>query len=295
MPWRAASTVLGGAAQAGAAAAATGIGLARTVVRPAGAVGVAVEAAWVAAHFALYPMGALSNRAAPSHGYRLEHLPPAERGLMVRDVEAASTPILLVHGLADNRSVFTVLRRGLRRRGFGNVTTLNYSPLTRDVRTAAVRLAEEVERIVAETGHDRIHIVGHSLGGLVARYYVTRLGGDERVQTVVTLGTPHAGTRVAHLWPSSLCRQLTPGSSLMRELAQPAPDCRTRFIAYWSDLDYAIVPSRSAQVHHPDLESSNVGLTGVGHMSLPILPSVLRGIVSAFTDPVEGDTAAAAT
>ena len=64
------------------------------------------------------------------HGYRVEHLPPVQRGLVISDVEAAGTPILLVHGMVDNRSIFTLLRLGLRRRGFGRVTTMNYSPLT---------------------------------------------------------------------------------------------------------------------------------------------------------------------
>ena len=40
------------------------------------------------------------------------------------------------------------------------------------------------------SGYERVHIVGHSLGGLAARYYVSRLGGDAHVHTLVTLGTP---------------------------------------------------------------------------------------------------------
>ncbi len=258
-------------------------GIAGSVLRPAGALGLAVESVWVLTHLALYPLGAVSRTGDESgHGYRVEHLPPAQRGLLVGDVEAAGTPILLVHGLADNRSVFTVLRRGLRRRGFGRVTTLNYSPLTSDVRAAAARLAEEVERIVEETGYERIHVIGHSLGGLIARYYVARLGGDSRVHTLVTLGTPHAGTHLARLWPSRLCRQLRPGSPLMRELARPVPGCRTRVIAYWTDLDYAVLPAAAARLEHPDLEVRNIGLVGVGHMSLPILPSVVHGISAAL-------------
>ena len=100
---------------------------------------------------------------------------------------------------------------------------MNYSPFTADVRVAAAQLAEEVEALVAETGYERIHVVGHSMGGLIARYYVTRLGGDERVHTLVTLGTPHHGTYTAYGWHSQLTRQLRPGSGLMRELDQPVP------------------------------------------------------------------------
>ena len=94
--------------------------------------------------------------------------------------------------MVDNRSIFTVLRRGLRRRGFRRVLAINYSPLTSDVRLAATNLATRVEQLCAETGFERIHVIGHSMGGLIARYYVQRLGGDARVHTLVTLGTPHA-------------------------------------------------------------------------------------------------------
>src|SRR5205814_7016482 len=142
-----------------------------------------------------------------------------------------------VHGMVDNRAIFTVLKRGLRKRGFGRVVTINYSPVTNDIRQAARDLAAEVEALVAQTGYERIHVVGHSLGGLIARYYVQRLGGDRRVDVLVTLGTPHAGIPAARLlsW-LPLVAQLRPDSAAIAELAQPAPGCRTRFVAFYSDL-----------------------------------------------------------
>ena len=258
---------------------------ARTVLTPSGLAGTAVEAAWVTTHLAMYPLGLLgrAREGVVQHEYGVGHLAPIQRGLVINDVEAAGTPILLVHGMVDNRTIFTLLRRGLLRRGFGRVTTLNYSPLTDDVRAAARSLAAEVEAIVAETGYERVHVVGHSLGGLIARYYVQRLGGDERVHTLVTLGTPHQGTLPAYLLPSTLCRQLRPGSDLVQELAEPAPGCRTRFISYWSDLDQMIMPQRHARIEHPDLGARNVLVRRTGHMSLPIDGRVVHGICSALS------------
>ena len=256
-------------------------GAVKALATPTGVVGAAVEAAWLTTHLALYPWGVLGRHGRDSAlGFRVEHLPPIQRGLVISDVEAAGTPILLVHGMVDNRSIFTLLRLGLRRRGFGRVTSMNYSPFTADVRVAAAQLAEEVEALVAETGYERIHVVGHSMGGLIARYYVTRLGGDERVHTLVTLGTPHQGTYTAYGWHSQLTRQLRPGSGLMRELEQPVPQCQTRFVVYWSDLDQMVFPQRNAALEHPDLSVRNIDLHGVGHMSLPIIGSVVHGISS---------------
>jgi triacylglycerol lipase len=141
---------------------------------------------------------------------------------------------------------------------------------TGDVREAAERLSAHVEGICADTGFERIHVIGHSMGGLIARYYVQCLGGDERVHTLVTLGSPHGGTATAYLVPHRLGRQLRPDSDVVNELAAPAPDCRTRFLALWSDLDQMIVPKGNARIDHVDLAAHNVLVRGVGHMSLPI-------------------------
>lgn len=273
-PGRARSRTLGVAAAVARGAAG--------LLSPSGLRGAAVEALWVGTHVALYPWGVVGGglRAVEgtTHRFGVGHLPPVQRGLLIGDVEAAGTPILLVHGMIDNRSVFTLLRRGLLRRGFGRVVTLNYSPLTGDVRSAAADLAEQVEQLVADSGYERVHVIGHSLGGLIARYYVQRLGGHERVHTLVTLGTPHGGTWPAHLLPAALGRQLRPGSELLEELGAPAREVRTRFVAYWSDLDQLIVPRRNARLVHPDLRVRNELVPRVGHMSLPIDPRVVHGI-----------------
>ena len=272
---------------------------AASLLSPTGLRGAAVEVTWVAAHAALYPLGVVKERAvARGSGRRdLAGLSPMQRGLVVGDVEASGTPILLVHGMVDNRSIFTVLRRGLRRRGFRRVLALNYSPLTSDVRLAATNLATRVEELCEETGFERIHVIGHSMGGLVARYYVQRLGGDERVHTLVTLGTPHGGTLPAHLVPHRLARQLRPDSELIAELREPAPGCRTRFVAVWSDLDQMMLPKRAARIDHPDLAARNVLVRGVGHMSLPIHRRTVHeiGLTLAQLDPTGSTVTPGAT
>lgn len=257
---------------------------ARALATPHAVLGSMVESVWTATHLLVYPLGTLRPRQGTSgHGYRVEHLPPMQRSRIVAAVAESGTPIILLHGMVDNHSIFTLLRRGLQRRGFSRVYSMNYSVRTSDVRTAAAQLAEEVERVCEETGYERIHVVAHSLGGLIARYYVTRLGGDDRVHTVVTLGSPHRGTHMARLLPLPITRQLRPGSKLIKELEQPSPGCSTRFLCFWSDTDAAILPAANARMEHPDLRVTNVELTGVGHLSLPILPTVVHQISTSLT------------
>ena len=256
----------------------------RSLMSPTTLTGGLTELAWVGAHALLYPLGTRTEQLQFDARCRPGSQPPAVRALFADDPLAAHIPVVLVHGLVDNRSIFTLMRRALRRRGFTQVCTWNYSPLQRDVQSAAEALRRHIEHICRETGHERVQVVGHSLGGLVARYLVQRLGGDDRVESLITLGTPHVGTRWAHLLPTPLVRQLRPGSTLMRELAEPVPSCRTAITAVYSDLDQVVVPSTAGRCDHPDLGARNVLVRGVGHMSLPIH----RGVVDEVAATLAG-------
>jgi pimeloyl-ACP methyl ester carboxylesterase len=233
------------------------------------------ELAWVGAHALLYPLGTRTEPVRPDARFRPGEQPPAVRALFAADPLAARVPVLLVHGFVDNRSIFAVMRRSLRRRGFASVCSWNYSPLLGDVAHGAAELGEHVERICAQTGHDRIHVVGHSLGGLIARHYVQRQGGDRRVDALVTLGTPHGGSVLAHALPAPMVRQLRPGSPVLQELAEPVERCDTRITAIYSDLDQMVLPTSAGRCDHPDLGARNVLVRGIGHMTLPIHRTVL--------------------
>ncbi|SDJ51261.1 alpha/beta hydrolase fold [Frankineae bacterium MT45] len=259
-------------------------GAARTTVEVATVAGDVVragskEAATAAAHVILYPAGLLSEAdRTVDPRFRIDNLTPVTRGLILSDIEAHGTPIVLVHGLVDNRSAFAVLRRALRRRGFGRISTVNYSPLTADVPSAAARLGRHIERICAQSGYEKVHVVGHSLGGVIARYYVQRQGGDRRVDTLVTLGSPHLGSNLARLFPFFVARQLHPDSRVIRELARPAR-CSSRFVAIWSDFDEAIIPAANARLDHPDLNAVNIRVHGVGHLALLVDYDAVRSVI----------------
>ncbi|OAH13117.1 lipase family alpha/beta hydrolase [Streptomyces jeddahensis] len=243
----------------------------------------ALEIAILAGHLLLYPSGITQERRVTPQLPRPDAPKlPAER----------KPPVVLLHGFIDNRSVFVLLRRSLAQHGRQHVESLNYSPLTCDIRTAAELLGRHIEEICERTGHREVDIVGHSLGGLIARYYVQRLGGDVRVRTLVTLGTPHSGTRIAPLLDAHpIVRQMRPGSEVIEELRQPAPDCRTRFVSFWSDLDQMMDPLDTACLDHPDLTAHNVQVSGIGHLALPVHPAVANGIRQALdADAADGAT-----
>ncbi len=239
----------------------------------------ALEIVILAGHLLLYPSGITQERRAP-----LPELPSPQDATQLPT--EAKPPVVLLHGFIDNRSVFVLLRRSLAQHGRRPVESLNYSPLTCDIRTAAELLGRHIEEICERTGSREVDIVGHSLGGLIARYYVQRLSGDLRVRTLVTLGTPHSGTAVVPLANAHpIVRQMRPGSAVIEELALPAPGCRTHFVSFWSDLDHLMDPLETARIDHPDLIAQNVQVSGIGHLALPVHPAVATGIHQALDAP----------
>lgn len=263
----------------------------------------ALELVVLLGHLLLYPTGLAAERVpgrvperVPEDAQAATLPAPATPAPAVPVLPSKRRPVILLHGFIDNRSVFVLLRRLLAPHGRAQLSTLNYSPLTCDIRSAAELLGRHVERVCARTGAREVDLVGHSLGGLIARYYVQRCGGDLRVRTLVTLGTPHSGTAFApraDLHP--IVRQMRPGSAVLTELRSPATHCRTRFVSFWSDLDRVMDPPEAARIDHPDLIARNVRVTGIGHLTLPVHPTVAYAVREALAQEAEAAEAAETT
>lgn len=107
----------------------------------------------------------------------------------------AAEAVLLVHGLWMNRAAMLYLGRVLAERGYAPRAVGYFSTLDEFEHNAA-RLA----RALAESTDERIHVVAHSLGGLVTLRALERRP-DPRVRRVVLLGAPlvdcHAGRHLA--------------------------------------------------------------------------------------------------
>ena len=257
--------------------------LARTLLRPRAYVGTVRELAIGALSLATYPLGmraAVQPEPIPYLPKRLE-----ARSLVTLAPDIAWTPIVLVHGYVHNRSAFLAMSRALRRSGFQYVHTMNYNPLTADIPALAKRLGQEVQRVLDATGAEQVQIVGHSMGGMVARAYVQLFGGEEHVDTVITLGTPHRGTHSARLGAGPAARQLRPGSPFLRTLEESARPGPVRWVSYYSDLDAMVIPASSAKLVHPALKAVNIKTRDTGHLSLLMSGEILRGVTAHLSDP----------
>ena len=244
--------------------------IARALRRPAAYVGHLRELIALGVCAAIYPLS--FGTSIPDPG--LEG--PPTRSRAARSV--VTTPVLLVHGYGHNSSGWILLNRHLKRAGFERVYAMDYRPYCHDIPSQALALARRVDLIRATTGARHVHLVGHSLGGVLIRYYVQLLGGDDAVDCAITVATPHEGTLAAHLGGGPTVPQLRPGSWVMQALADTARLTRVKWTAYYSDLDLLIQPAASAMLCQPALDATNLRVPDHGHLSLLLSPAVARSI-----------------
>ncbi|MBA2607570.1 MAG: alpha/beta fold hydrolase, partial [Actinobacteria bacterium] len=149
----------------------------------------------------------------------------------------------------------------------------------------AEKLAARVEMVRELTGADKVHIVGHSLGGIVARWYVQEEGGDQTVNTAITLASPHSGTIAAFAGPGRTARELRPGSWVMRRLNDTATPSDVRWVAFYGDSDALIQPSRSGRIEAPALNARNMLIPGIGHLGMLMSGDVVNQIIDELLNP----------
>lgn len=194
------------------------------------------------------------------------------------------TPVLLVHGYGANKSNWFLVHRYLEQAGFRRVHALNYNPLSDDIPGLAERCAARAEELKDHFGVSRVHVIGHSLGGLIARYAVQVLGLGG-VDVCITVASPHGGVRLARYgsalagWsPLSSGLQLRPDSAVMTLLRHSARPLPTRFVAYYANLD-VIVPARRAMILEPELRATNILVKDHGHLSIMLSRRLGHSIV----------------
>jgi len=182
-------------------------------------------------------------------------------------------PILLLHGLAHNQSWGVRMEQALEEAGF-LCRSVNYRTIGADITDAATQVSTLVTDTAARHNTDKVHVVSHSLGGLVLRQALT---SHPHIAPVVysatTIGTPHHGTPWISPWMSHapllgrICHQIQPGSDYLHTLDTSTTADGVRWVCIWSPDD-EVVPGHYGQLTHPHLDITDICLPGVGHAGL---------------------------
>lgn len=163
-------------------------------------------------------------------------------------------PVILIHGILGQRHVYWNLFRHRMRQDDIRVqeAIIPWGGLG-DLRIAAGVLQEKVDAALRHHEADKVDLVCHSAGGLVARYYMMFLGGQKKVGKVIFLGTPHQGTYFSYtiLAPGlfEIARQTRPGSHFLEEINGPgAVPPGVELFNLWSPIDLVVVPSQNSKL-----------------------------------------------
>jgi hypothetical protein len=184
------------------------------------------------------------------------------------------SPVLFIHGILHNPSAFVWLLQRLASAGWRDFAEMNLYTMFHSIPKMAEQTASNVDALLKRYHVKKVDIIAHSMGGIVARYYIQHLAGDRKVKNLITLGTPHQGTALSQMVRLNHIRELLPNSLTLNGLNQcPLPQ-RTQCLSISGSLDVMVKP---ANAFWPGVR--NVELRGVGHAGLLFSRRVVNLVV----------------
>jgi triacylglycerol lipase len=211
---------------------------------------------------------------------------------------AGGEPVVLLPGFcAPSRSMIALERRIERVLGRTAVRfplATGRLALSIDVRRSAEQAEALLSRLECEHPFRHVDVVAHSLGGLVAAYWLKRIDRGRRIRRVVTLGTPHAGAPLARIgalllgFVSRALWQMIPGSPLLRELEREPVPSGSELVAIAS-RDDTVVPAECARASDAPRQRS-LELAHVGHFDFLWSHAAFSLVASALAAPLPGSS-----
>ena len=189
--------------------------------------------------------------------------------------------VVLVHGIFEDGHAFSALKNRLETHG---IECFVPKLIPADGRGGLDKLAEGLKAdIDNEFGEsEKFALVAFSMGGLVSRHYLQRLGGAERCEEFITVSTPHHGTRAAYTYPSKGALQMRPGSEFLREL-EASEDTLDGIpiVSYRTPMDLIILPTSSSVWERAENRSHVVALHPLMLHTKSVLDDIERRFVIA--------------
>jgi triacylglycerol lipase len=192
-------------------------------------------------------------------------------------------PVLLVHGVTDTSYKMRKIASHLRGLGW-QVYSIDLTPNNGDaeLEVLAQQLADLVNRTFAP--HQHIDLVGFSMGGLVSRYYLQRLGGIDRVQRFISISAPHRGTLSAYFSSRPGCVQMRPDREFITDLDRDVDSLdRLNFTSIWTPFDLIILPPSSSQLGI----GTEIVIPVLAHAMMVFDRRCLETIATALAQPIE--------
>jgi len=216
-------------------------------------------------------------------------MPRAVAGIRVHQGSTA-LPVLLIHGYGCNSGYWDKLVPLLDAARISHAS-VDLAPIAGDIDGYAAQVERAADALCAATGAARLAVVGHSMGGLVARAWMRAYGGA-RVAQLLTLGTPHHGSALARFGPGINAAQMRcdgsgaasiPSPWLQALAAGENETTRARIVSLYSHHDNIVSPQTSSLLPG----ARNIAFGGIGHVALGSDARVLAQVMAtlAQTEP----------
>jgi triacylglycerol esterase/lipase EstA (alpha/beta hydrolase family) len=188
-------------------------------------------------------------------------------------------PVLLVHGYGCNSGYWHAMHRAMVRAGIVH-QAIDLEPVFGDIEEYVPLVQQAVDELCRSSGHGRIVIVAHSMGGLAARAYL-HLHGGTKIARLITIGTPHHGTAIANFGVGMNCRQMhsratkrhgpyVPSLWLRKLDEGEGAAMRASIVSIYSHHDNIVAPQTSAHLDG----ARNMTFEGIGHVALALHPRI---------------------
>lgn len=218
----------------------------------------------LAAVFGSYPMYLINLRRIPRR---------------IRGADKQNPPILFVHGLYHNATAWLMYHYWFRKAGLTHTYAFSYLSFGQGYDALVQRLEKQVRKLESAAPGVKPVLVGHSLGGLVIRGWIAQGDNQSRIAGVVTLGTPHQGSKLAGLGLGRLCRSLIFRGPLIRRLEEqditPAIPC----FSLSSALDNMVLPQEGLHIRNPAWREERTPL--VSHIAMLYHPATASQTIAA--------------
>ena len=199
----------------------------------------------------------------------------------------STPPVILIHGLYHNVSAWICYRWWLKRAGYDRVYAFNYNSFSHDFHQILEKLDQWIMEVSRSFPGEEIIIIGHSLGGLLAKAYAGRNDAFKGpgVKAIITLGTPYGGSKMVVFGIGRLAGSLSCGAPLIRELEEIRTSSGVSCTALYSPVDNMVFPAGSLKGPSGWGEEQTDPVCHVGMLYHgPTFKRVLRRIEAACTN-----------
>jgi uncharacterized membrane protein YdjX (TVP38/TMEM64 family)/pimeloyl-ACP methyl ester carboxylesterase len=216
---------------------------------------------------------------------------------------AEKIPVVLLYGFFSSRKTLAVMENLLSRDGF-DVMSFNLGGslgvfFTRGIPETSEFIDRKIQRQMKRYGFKKVHVVAHSKGGLVALWWLLRLGGSKYCDKIITMGTPFKGTWLTYLaiftplgffWKDVW--QMRPGCSFLKELHASPPPPNLKIHCLYSREDKVAV-DRCGVFNYPG-DVTGVPMHHLSHFQFLARRDVASTVVKILRDESMAEITAAA-